>query len=150
MTNTVVAPFTTANPAVLVTTVGACHMLASAILLNIRLTFDALGDHVARLESVSDTSIRRARPELAMIELLAEAAGIGRADLALHLTSVASVFELDDSLAVRLWTEHIVVLILGDHSVAVEFDILLMHFFAAYAFYILAGRCNFTALHGAH
>ena len=85
-----------------------------------------------------------------MIELLAEAAGIGCADLTLHLATVAGVFELDDSLAVRLGTEHIVVLILSNHSVTVEFDILLMHLVATYALNILTSRRNLTALHRAH
>ena len=45
--NTVVAPLAAANPAVLVATAGACHVLTAAILLYVRLAFEALGDHVA-------------------------------------------------------------------------------------------------------
>ena len=72
------------------------------------------------------------RPALAVVILPTEAAGVLLADFALDSTLLPALLaEVDDTLTVRLWTAHIVVLVFGDDTVSEELAILGLHFFTA-------------------
>ena len=67
-----------------------------------------------------------------MVILPTKAAGVFLADFALDSTLLPALLaEVDDTLAVRLWATHIVVLVFGDDTVSEELVILCLHFLSA-------------------
>lgn len=142
-----VAPFASADPAELIVTLGAGHVLTGAIFLYEDIALWTVGDDGTglRIFPLLDAFVLWAGPTLAVIVLATEAAGILLAYIASDSTLLTGLSEVDYSLAVWFRALHVILLVFGNDSISEKFTIFLLHLLAADIEHVLVGGSDLAA-----
>ena len=143
----ILSPLATTHPAEIVAAVCAGHVLATKILLDVRVAYGAISQHISLLISALDAALRRTRPNLAMKILPARLARISLANVAPEATAEpAGLSQVKNTLAVDLWAKHVIVLVFGHNAISEKLPVLFLHILATNPQHIIIRRHCSTVL----